>query len=73
MEAKEYVTVVGDVNPNWKARALKAEAKLEAAELVVMIANDIINMWPTVTFRTIVRVTEKLAFLKDAVKEYSVK
>lgn len=53
---------------DWKARALKAEAKLEAMDLVVICCRDIIAMWPSVTFRTIGRVTKALDTLAQALK-----
>ncbi len=65
------LTMIAGYTDPWRARALRAEAKLEAAELVVLYVTDLINMWPSVTFRTIGRVTEKIATLKDAVKEFA--
>lgn len=52
------------------AKLKRAEAKVEAADLIVLYVNDLVDMWPSVTFRTIGRVTEKVSVLKDAVKAY---
>lgn len=54
---------------NWQERALVAEKKLANFEYVIAYANDIIDIWPTITFRTLSRVTEKLATLKAAIKQ----
>ena len=66
---EEMIAVMGNTSVNWQERALAAEKKLSNFEYVVLYANDIIEMWPTVTFRTLSRVTEKLATLKAAIKE----
>lgn len=53
----------------WRERATQAERKLEALEYVIAYANDIVEMWPTVTLRTLWRVTDKIASLKEALKQ----
>ena len=47
-----------------KYRAL--EKKLEAYQLVGSYVQDLIDMWPTVSIRTIYKVTQKVADLKEA-------
>lgn len=68
IEPKDYVIVQGETNP-WKARALKAEKQLEAVELLVLYTKDIVEMWPTVTLRTLWKVTDKVNSLKNILKE----
>ncbi len=53
-------------------RALKAEKRLEEIELTLLCAQDIVDGWPTLTFRTIGGMTKKVDTLKqalDAVKK----
>jgi len=50
-------------------RAIKAERKLESYEYLVAYANDIIETWPTITMRTLWVMTNKVATLKQALKE----
>jgi hypothetical protein len=50
-------------------RALKAEKKLESFEYVLAYANDIVAMWPEITMRTLWRMTDKVATLKNALKD----
>jgi hypothetical protein len=54
---------------NLEARAIKAETKLASYEYLVAYANDIIETWPSITMRTLWRMTEKVATLKQALKE----
>lgn len=61
-------TVAATVLTDWKARALKAEARLEAFELVAICCKDIIASWPSVTFRTISKITKALDTLNQALK-----
>lgn len=49
---------------------MKDLSKEETLQLVLMYATDLINMWPTVTIRTLYKVTEKISGLKQAVDEY---
>jgi len=56
-------------NAVWKERALKAEKRLEALEYVLAYANDIVELWPTITMRTLWKMTDKVASLKDALKQ----
>ena len=49
-----------------KAQVVELNRKLEAYKLLGSYVQDLIDMWPTVTFRTIVRVTQKVADLKEA-------
>ena len=67
----EIVTVASSISPveYWKARAQQAEKRSEAVEFVLMYAQDIVEMWPTVTLRTLWKVTDKVASLKSALKE----
>lgn len=50
----------------WKARAEKAEAKLELYQFVVSYAQDVIDYWPSLTFRTIRIMIPKMDALKEA-------
>lgn len=59
------VTVVKE-GIDWKERALKAEAKLEAYQLVASYAKDVIDFWPSLTFRTIRIMIPKMDALKEA-------
>jgi len=54
---------------DWKARALKAEKRLESFEYVLAYANDIVATWPEITMRTLWRMTDKVATLKNALKD----
>lgn len=51
----------------WKMRASNAENRLENYKLLTSYVKDLIEMWPTVTLRTLSAVTAKIAILKDAV------
>ena len=42
--------------------------KLEATELVILCAQDIVDGWPTLTFRTISGMTNKVDTLKQALE-----
>lgn len=53
----------------WKARAERAEKKLESLEYVIAYANDIVETWPTITMRTLWKMTEKVATIKEALKQ----
>lgn len=53
----------------WKARAERAEKRLEAMEYVIAYANDIVETWPTITMRTLWKMTEKVATIKEALKQ----
>ena len=50
----------------WKARAEKAEAKLELYQFVASYAQDVIDFWPSMTFRTIRVMIPKMEALKEA-------
>ena len=51
----------------WYERKIKElEKKLETYQLVESYIKDLIEMWPTVTFRTIYKVTNKISELKEA-------
>ena len=52
-----------------KDKLATAEKKLESYEYLVAYANDIIKTWPSITMRTLWRMTEKVATLKQALKE----
>lgn len=47
-------------------RAVKAEKQLEDYQLIAMYASDIVNTWPTITFRTIRNMCSKMETLKQA-------
>lgn len=51
----------------WKMRVTQAENRLENYKLLSLYVKDLIEMWPTVTLRTLSNVTAKIAILKDAV------
>lgn len=53
----------------WKARSERAEKRLEAMEYVIAYANDIVETWPTITMRTLWKMTEKVATIKEALKQ----
>ncbi|CAB4196945.1 hypothetical protein UFOVP1290_465 [uncultured Caudovirales phage] len=50
-------------------RAIKAEKRLESVELLVLYANDIVNLWPTITMRTLWKITDKVSSLKECLKQ----
>lgn len=52
---------------NWQARALKAEARVEALELVALYARDVIHMWPQFTLRTIGNMTSLINTMQQAI------
>ncbi len=52
-----------------KDKLAAAEKKIESYEYLVAYANDIIETWPSITMRTLWRMTEKVATLKQALKE----
>lgn len=64
----------GDIQPTldarvkWQERALKAEAQLEALQLVASYAQDVLNFWPLMTMRTIRVMIPKMASLKEALE-----
>ena len=41
----------------------------EAIELVLICAKDIVDAWPTLTFRTLVSMTKRIDTLAQALKE----
>lgn len=65
-ETNEIIVVGGNTSVNWRERALAAEKRLEALEYVVAYANDIVEMWPTITMRTLWKMTDKVASIKEA-------
>ncbi len=50
-------------------RAINAENRLEAYELLTLYVNDIIAAWPKVTMRTLWTITDKISTLKQIVDE----
>lgn len=50
----------------WMQRALEAEAKLEALQLVASYAKDVIDYWPSMSFKTIRIMIPKMDALKEA-------
>ncbi len=52
-----------------KDKLAAAEKKLEALEYVLAYANDIVETWPSITMRTLWRMTDKVATLKNALKD----
>lgn len=58
-----------DVIDYWRARCERAEKRLEAMEYVIAYANDIVETWPTITMRTLWKMTEKVATIKEALKQ----
>lgn len=55
-----------DARVKWQLRALEAEAKLEKYQLLESYVQDLIAMWPHTTMRTLFKVTQKVADLKEA-------
>lgn len=53
----------------WMDRALASEKRLEALDFVVLYAKDIVELWPTITIRTLWKMTDKVATLKEALKQ----
>lgn len=49
-----------------RAQVVELNRKLEAHKLVESYVQDLIDMWPTVTLRTLYKVTQKVADLKEA-------
>lgn len=62
-------TLVIDPVTYWKARSERAEKRLEAMEYVIAYANDIVETWPSITMRTLWKMTEKVATIKEALKQ----
>ena len=61
-------TIPQKIDPEayWKARAEKAEAKLELYQFVASYAQDVIDFWPSMTMRTIRLMIPKMDSLKQA-------
>lgn len=68
IKSKLYSAPVKISDMDWQARALKAEARLEALELVSLYANDIVKIWPNFTLRMVSSMTEKINTLKQAIE-----
>jgi len=71
METQEQVIQLSetDLKKNMielQARLTKAEQRMEAMEYIVAFANDIVALWPTITLRTMFKMTDKVASLKQA-------
>jgi hypothetical protein len=49
-------------------RTLDERVRKEALELVILCAQDIVDGWPTLTFRTIGNMTKKVDTLKQALE-----
>lgn len=49
------------------ARTLKK--RLDAIELVIMYAQDIVDLWPNTSLRTLYKITDKVASLREALKQ----
>lgn len=62
-------TAAIDVIDYWKARCERAEKRLDSMEYVIAYAKDIVEMWPSITMRTLWKMTEKVATLKEALKQ----
>lgn len=60
--AKEEVAILKD-------KLAAAEKRLEAYDYVIAYANDIVETWPSITMRTLWKMTEKVATLKEALKQ----
>jgi hypothetical protein len=56
------------ITENWKDRALRAERKLRAIELVMICANDIVAAWPRMTIRTISSMANRMDTLRQALE-----
>ena len=54
---------------DWKARALKAEARVQALAWVVACAEDIVSNWPKMTLRTLGSMNASMETLKKALGE----
>lgn len=63
----EIVTVT-EVSQSWRDRALAAEKRLENLDLVLICAQDLVKMWPTVTIRTLGTVTKAIDTLRQALE-----
>lgn len=49
-----------------KAQIVELNRKLEAYKLLGLYVQDLIDMWPSTTMRTLYKVTQKVADLKEA-------
>lgn len=49
-----------------KAQIVELNRKLEAYKFLTLYVQDLVDMWPTVTMRTLGTVTKKVADLKEA-------
>lgn len=68
---KEYTSYLDSVSEAELAKErAEQKRKEEALHLVISYATDIVDMWPTVTLRTLYKVTDKVATLKQAITEY---
>lgn len=73
LDAKDSALWDGDVakqeNAILKDKLAAAEKRLEAMEYVIAYANDIVETWPTITMRTLWKMTEKVATIKEALRQ----
>lgn len=53
----------------WKTRAEKAESELEGYKLMSLYVKELVDMWPSVTLRTLYKVTEKINTLSQTLSK----
>lgn len=46
----------------------KITKKMESYQLLALYAQELVDMWPTITLRTLSKATAKIADLKEALK-----
>ncbi len=71
-EAEALIKRVHETQPEHEALMVKLDAAVkqhnEAMELMLLCAQDIVDGWPTLTFRTIGQMTKKVDTLKQALE-----
>jgi hypothetical protein len=58
-----------DIRADSDQRAQEEQTRQDAIELVLMYAQDLVDMWPTITLRTLGTVTNKINTLRLALKQ----
>jgi len=54
---------------DFEQRAINAEKRLESVELLLLFVKDIVDLWPTITVRTLWKMTDKVSSLKECLKQ----
>ena len=61
-----FPTNIDDSCPVHNAKSFKDSQKQEDIELLILVAKDIVSLWPTISLRTSYKMTEKVELLRQA-------